>query len=146
MRSTLIRRFATPVSTPTANSIARSSTSKPAAPSSDPPREPASQQSRLSPRTKRAGSKSAPLSLEHFLLRSRVLNLYRTIARAIYQIPDKHARREYMEHCKGEFRRNRDVTDTSQIRYLASEGSSQWSSIRRYIEELGARSQQLRGK
>lgn len=82
------------------------------------------------------GTRPPPLSLEHFLLRSRVLNLYRTIVRAIYQIPDKDARRDPIAHAKHEFARNKDVRDTAQIRYLASTGKAEWDGMRRYIDEL----------
>lgn len=82
-----------------------------------------------------------PLSLEHFLLRSRVLTLYRTILRAIYRIPDKDARRDPVNHAKNEFARNKNVRETAQIRYLVSTGKAEWDGMRRYIEELA-----LRGK
>lgn len=84
------------------------------------------------------------LSLEHFLLRSRVLSLYRTIIRAIYQIPDASERREPIAHARGEFLRNKNVTDTAQIRYLASTGKAEWDGMRRYVEGLAARGQALR--
>jgi hypothetical protein len=77
-----------------------------------------------------------PLSLEHFLLRSRVLNLYRTIIRAIYQIPDKDMRKDPVAHAKAEFGRNKDVRETAQIRYLVSTGKAEWDGMRRYIDEL----------
>lgn len=80
--------------------------------------------------------RTPPLSLEHFLLRSRVLNLYRTIIRAIYQIPDKDARKDPVAHAKNEFARNKDVRDTAQIRYLVSTGKAEWDGMRRYIDEL----------
>lgn len=82
---------------------------------------------------------SQTLSLEHFLLRSRVLNLYRTILRAIYKIPDKDARRDPVAHAKSEFARNKDVRETAQIRYLVSTGKAEWDGMRRYIDELATR-------
>lgn len=94
-----------------------------------PPSTPASK-----PRTLK--NRPPPLSLEHFLLRSRVLHLYRTIIRAIYQIPDKDARKDPIAHAKHEFARNKDVRDTAQIRYLASTGKAEWDGMRRYIDEL----------
>lgn len=80
-----------------------------------------------------------PLSLEHFLLRSRVLNLYRTIVRSIYSIPDRDARRDPIAHAKGEFARNRNVTEAEQIRYLVSTGKAEWDGMRRYVEEMAIR-------
>lgn len=87
---------------------------------------------------------SPSLSLEHFLLRSRVLALYRTIVRAIYSIPDPDARRDPLAHAKGEFARNRAVRDAGQIRYLVSTGKAEWDGMRRYVEELAARGRYLR--
>lgn len=117
MRQTLIRRLATPVASP-----------RPSTPN-------LSSAHRSTP-TKR---KLPALSLEHFLLRSRVVGLYRTIVRAIYQIPDSEDRKGPMKHVKDEFSRNKHVTDTAQIRYLASTGKAEWDGMRRYVEELAMR-------
>ncbi|KAK5943213.1 hypothetical protein PMZ80_004219 [Knufia obscura] len=140
MRSTLIRRLATPVSNPTAASLRTGVTSAPsssttAPPAASPPDAP------QSPVTTRPRRKAPALSLEHFLLRSRVLGLYRNITRAVYRIPDADARREPMAHAKGEFMRNKDVRDTGQIRYLVSTGKAEWDTMRRYVEELAMRAQ-----
>lgn len=88
------------------------------------------------PRSASKKNRPPPLSLEHFLLRSRVIGLYRTIMRAIYQIPDKQMRKDPVAHAKAEFARNKDVRDTAQIRYLASTGKAEWDGMRRYIDEL----------
>lgn len=80
------------------------------------------------------------LSLERFLLRARVLKLYRTIIRAIYQIPDRTARKDPVAHAKGEFARNRNVQESEQIRYLVSTGKAEWEGMRRYVEEMAMRS------
>lgn len=88
------------------------------------------------PRVSAKKNRPPPLSLEHFLLRSRVIGLYRTIIRAIYQIPDKQMRKDPVAHAKSEFARNKDVRDTAQIRYLASTGKAEWDGMRRYIDEL----------
>lgn len=117
MRPTLLLRYATPVSSPATTKATAAKASTKARPKR---REP-------------------PLSLEHFLLRSRVLNLYRTIVRAIYQIPDKDARRDPIAHAKGEFARNKDVKETEQIRYLVSTGKAEWDGMRRYVEEMAIR-------
>lgn len=133
MRPTLVRRFATPISIPAA-SIARSTKSSASSSSTQPP-----SPSSPSPSKLRTKNREAPLSLEHFLLRSRVLNLYRTIVRAIYQIPDPDARKDPIAHAKGEFSRNRNVRDKDQIRYLVSTGKAEWDGMRRYVEELAMR-------
>lgn len=122
-----MRLFATPLS---ANLIPASRAAQP-------------QSSKLSVSTK-TKRKLPSLSLEHFLLRSRVLSLYRTIIRAIYQIPDASERKEPIAHAKGEFSRNKSVTDTAQIRYLASTGKAEWDGMRRYVEGLAARGRALR--
>lgn len=128
MRATIARRLATPVSDSAAASIAKRSTQSTASPTPKP----------RTTRVKTANRKPS-LSLEHFLLRSRVISLYRTIVRAIYQIPDKGARRDPVAHAKGEFSRNKDVTDTEQIRYLVSTGKAEWDGMRRYVDEMAMR-------
>lgn len=120
MRRTLVR-LANPVLHNPAIPQSQTTTTKP----------PASSSSRLKQK-----SRAPPLSLEHFLLRSRVLILYRTILRAIYAIPDPEARKDPVAHAKAEFMRNKDVRDTAQIRYLASTGKAEWDGMRRYIDEL----------
>ena len=133
IRSTVIRRLAAPESTPAAtNRRARSDKASEEASTS-------SATSSKSPNSRRPLPKAPPLSLEHFLLRSRVLNLYRTIVRAIYQIPDPDARKEPIAHAKEEFARNKNVKDTAQIRYLVSTGKAEWDGMRRYVEELAMR-------
>lgn len=124
-----MRLFATPLS---ANPVPASRAVQP-------------QISRVNAHTSTSIKRKLPnLSLEHFLLRSRVLSLYRTIVRAIYQIPDASERREPIAHAKGEFLRNKGVTDTAQIRYLASTGKAEWDGMRRYVEGLAARGRALR--
>ena len=138
MRPTLVRRLATPISSTGAvnlrtglrSAVSSSKAASAAFSDSD------ATQPLVRTRAKRKGS---PLSLEHFLLRSRVLGLYRNITRAIYQIPDADARREPMAHAKGEFMRNKDVTEAARIRYLASTGKAEWDGMRRYVEELAMR-------
>jgi hypothetical protein len=76
-----------------------------------------------------------PLSLEHFLLRSRVLSLYRSIARSLYTLPaDK--RRESLAYARGEFERNKHERDAGKIRYLISTGKGEWESMERYVREM----------
>jgi hypothetical protein len=61
----------------------------------------------------RAPSKKLPptLSLDHFLQRSRVLALYRTILRGTKNIQDTQTRDETRKFARDEFERHRGVTD-----------------------------------
>lgn len=123
MHGTLVRRLAAPVSHLPATTIVKQSNSP---------------QAIRRPRTRTLQS-AEPLSLERFLLRSRVLKLYRTILRAIYQIPNKDARKDPVSHAKGEFARNRNIQESEQIRYLVSTGKAEWDGMRRYVEEMAVR-------
>lgn len=79
-----------------------------------------------------------PLSLEHFLQRQRALGLYRTILRSLFRIP-KDGRAEPIAWARGEFERNRNVKDVTQIRYLISTGKTEFEGMSRYVDELAAR-------
>lgn len=87
-------------------------------------------------RTTRLNTKP-PISLEHFLQRSRVLSLYRTIIRSIFRIP-KPKRSEPLAYARGEFERNKHVQDLTQIRYLVSTGKTEFETMGRYIDEMAA--------
>ncbi|KAH8906366.1 complex 1 LYR protein [Coniochaeta sp. PMI_546] len=76
------------------------------------------------------------LSLDHFLQRSRVLSLYRTIIRATRRIQDPTTRAETRKFARDEFERHRQVTDLDHIRYLLSTGKTEWESMERYIDGL----------
>jgi hypothetical protein len=78
------------------------------------------------------------LTLEHFLIRQRVLSLYRSIVRAIYSIPSDQ-RAEPLRYAKGEFERNWHVTDVGQIRYLVSTGKTEFDGLRRIFDELAVK-------
>lgn len=85
-----------------------------------------------------AGKKKPALTLEHFLLRQRVLGLYRTIARALTALPrDSAQRRELRAHARAEFERHREVADAGKIRYLVSTGKTEFDGMKRYLEEMG---------
>ena len=86
----------------------------------------------------RSGRRPPPLSLEHFIQRQRVLGLWRTILRSLYKIP-KDTRGEPIAYARGEFERNKHVSDVSQIRYLISTGKVEFDSMQRYIDELASR-------
>ena len=80
---------------------------------------------RLSPR-------KPPLSLDHFLIRQRVLALYRSIMRACFKIPPP-TREEMKAYAREEFGRHRDVEDLRKIRYLLSTGKAELDKLRGQI-------------
>ncbi|KIP12025.1 hypothetical protein PHLGIDRAFT_62861 [Phlebiopsis gigantea 11061_1 CR5-6] len=55
------------------------------------------------------------LTLKHFILKQRVINLYRQAARACRTIPDRQTRRETLSWIRIEFERNRYIHDTAVI-------------------------------
>ena len=85
----------------------------------------------------RPGDKPAPLSLDHFLQRQRVIHLYRDIVRSLYRHTISPQREESVAYAKGEFMRNKDVKEVEQVRYLISTGKAEWDGMRRGIEDLG---------
>ncbi|KAK4152197.1 hypothetical protein C8A00DRAFT_44698 [Chaetomidium leptoderma] len=78
----------------------------------------------------------APLSLEHFIQRTRVLSFYRSILRNTRRIADPTTRAETRKFARDEFERHRGVTDLGHIRYLLSTGKTEWDSMERYIDGL----------
>ena len=84
-------------------------------------------------------SQTPPLSLESFIQRQRVLSLYRTILRSIFEIPKSPNRSETIGYARVEFERNRHVEDVTQIRYLISTGKTEFEKMERYIHELASR-------
>jgi len=76
------------------------------------------------------------ISLDHFLQRGRALSLWRTIVRGSRRIADPNSREEILRFARDEFKRNKEVKDITQIRYLISTGKTQWESMERYIEGL----------
>ncbi|KAK7999349.1 hypothetical protein PG990_011949, partial [Apiospora arundinis] len=75
----------------------------------------------------------ATLSLDHFLQRTKVLALYRTILRGTGHIKDATTKAETRSFARAEFERHRGVTDLSHIRYLLSTGKTEWETMERYI-------------
>lgn len=71
------------------------------------------------------------LSLGDFLLRQRVISLWREVIRTTHKIPQgSSTRTEMKQFAREEFERNRAVTDSAQIRYLVSTGKTQLDEIR----------------
>ncbi|ETI29189.1 hypothetical protein G647_01642, partial [Cladophialophora carrionii CBS 160.54] len=80
--------------------------------------------------------KPAPLSLDHFIQRQRVIHLYRDILRSIYRHMLSPQRDESVAYAKGEFARNKDVKEIERIRYLISTGKAEWDGLRRSVEGM----------
>lgn len=79
-------------------------------------------------------------TLAQFLLRSRVLALYRSTVRATNQIPHNSPTRiEMKRFAREEFERHRAVTDESKIRYLLSTGKTEFEKMERYVLEQAPR-------
>ena len=75
-------------------------------------------------------------TLAQFLLRSRVIALYRSIVRAINQIPSTSPTRAEMQaFAREEFERNRAVKDETKIRFLLSAGKVEFEKMERYVME-----------
>lgn len=80
-----------------------------------------------------ASNKSLPaFNLSDFLLRQRVIGLWRDIIRMIQQIPKEDSTRKEMRgFARDEFERNRGATDPVQIRYLVSTGKTQLDQMKK---------------
>ncbi|KAL1974321.1 hypothetical protein VTN31DRAFT_4525 [Thermomyces dupontii] len=76
------------------------------------------------------------LTLDQFIQRRRVLGLWREIVRDIYRIPKSTTRTELLDYARTEFKRNKNVQDATQIRYLLSTGRSEYEGMKRYIDQL----------
>lgn len=63
------------------------------------------------------------LTLKHFILKQRVINLYRQAVRACRSIPDPHTRKETLSWIRAEFERNRHLSDTDLIEDKLSVGT-----------------------
>ena len=70
---------------------------------------------------------------QKFLLRSRVLSLYRSILRGTGRIVDATTREETRRFARAEFERHRGVEDSGHVRYLLSTGKTEWEGLERYI-------------
>ncbi|KDQ63789.1 hypothetical protein JAAARDRAFT_121012 [Jaapia argillacea MUCL 33604] len=55
------------------------------------------------------------LTLKHFILKFKVLSLYRLAIRSSRCIPDPNARKETVAWIRAEFERNRHISDTTLI-------------------------------
>ena len=71
----------------------------------------------------------SPLSLDHFLLRQRVLGFYRTVVRACYKLPAE-SRADMLEFARLEFESRKEENDLRKIRYLLSTGKAEFDRVR----------------
>jgi hypothetical protein len=86
-----------------------------------------------------ARKKKPILNLDQFIQRSKTLALWREIMRAVYRIPPSATRDEMRQFARAEFEQHRQVTDQQHIRYLVSNGKTQFDAMRRYVDELVGR-------
>ncbi|XVF63616.1 hypothetical protein PTKIN_Ptkin09bG0100900 [Pterospermum kingtungense] len=68
------------------------------------------------------------LDLQDFLLRARVLKLYRQALRIARRAPD-HSRAELRQVIRQEMENNRDCKDKQKIRFLISEGTERLKGL-----------------
>ncbi|KAF8468893.1 hypothetical protein BDZ91DRAFT_77671 [Kalaharituber pfeilii] len=76
-------------------------------------------------------------TLKQFILRGRVLGLYREILRTLRHISTTNPilLHELRAYARGEFERNKSVREESRIRFLLSTGRQELNQMRRYIGE-----------
>lgn len=89
-----------------------------------------------STRSSRIPSTKPPLSLDHFLLRQRVISLYRTIIRACHKIPPP-TREEMKKFAREEFEQHKAVEDLRKIRYLLSTGKTDFERLGKQVSGMG---------
>lgn len=89
-----------------------------------------------STRTSRLPASKPPLSLDHFLLRQRVISLYRTIIRACHKMPPQ-TRDEMQRYAREEFEQQKTVEDLRKIRYLLSTGKTEFERLGKQVSGMG---------
>ena len=73
-------------------------------------------------------------TLQHFLLRSSALNLYRQYVRVSRMAPDAAGRSSLMDEVRREFSARRDVHDVATIKYLVSDGVSRLTQLKNMLQ------------
>ncbi|KAM6324584.1 LYR motif-containing protein 2 [Aegotheles albertisi] len=76
----------------------------------------------------------AALTLKQFLRRQQVLQLYRSILRAVRQVPAEADRRYLKDWAREEFRRNKDATEEDAIRMMITQGNMQLQELQRTLK------------
>lgn len=71
-----------------------------------------------------------------FLLRQKVMSLWRRILRDTCRIEDPKLRAETRETAKHEFVRNKDIKEVDKIKYFTATGKTEWEVASRYIDGL----------
>ncbi|KAG9234658.1 complex 1 protein [Amylocarpus encephaloides] len=77
-----------------------------------------------------------PIDLDHFILRGRVISLYRAIIRRCRTIPSPDTQAEMLEMARVEFQRQKDVASADQIRYLLSTGKAEFERSMKFVDGL----------
>ncbi|TID23071.1 hypothetical protein E2P81_ATG02190 [Venturia nashicola] len=86
-------------------------------------------------RPKKRLDKGPLLTLEHFLQKKKALNLWREIVRALNKIPTSSTRAELHRFARGEFERQKDVTDI----YSGRPANAQEKAlIQKYRNKMGS--------
>ncbi|XVE69671.1 hypothetical protein DITRI_Ditri10aG0009700 [Diplodiscus trichospermus] len=76
------------------------------------------------------------LDLQDFLLRARVLKLYRQALRTARRAPE-HSRAELKQVIRQEMESNRDCKDKQRIRFLISEGTDRLKGLTEMLDMQG---------
>ncbi|GAB4827637.1 hypothetical protein Ancab_034522 [Ancistrocladus abbreviatus] len=74
--------------------------------------------------------------LQDFILRARVLKLYRQALRTSRRAPS-HARDELKQTIRQEMEKNRDCNDKQRIRFLLSEGLERLKALDKMLDMQG---------
>ncbi|KMS95353.1 hypothetical protein BVRB_009000 [Beta vulgaris subsp. vulgaris] len=77
-----------------------------------------------------------PLDLQSFILRARVLKLYRQALRTASRAPN-HSRVELQQTIREEIEKNRDCQDKQKIRFLISEGKERVKCLDEMLDMQG---------
>ncbi|KAL8211512.1 hypothetical protein R6Q57_005949 [Mikania cordata] len=79
---------------------------------------------------------AASFDLQTFILRARVLKLYRQALRVTKRAPE-HSKGELMQTIRDEMEKNRDCNDKQKIRYLISEGMERLKGLDEMLDMQG---------
>nr|XP_043631666.1 uncharacterized protein LOC122603113 [Erigeron canadensis]XP_043631667.1 uncharacterized protein LOC122603113 [Erigeron canadensis] len=79
---------------------------------------------------------AVPFDLQTFILRARVLKLYRQALRVAKRAPG-HSKGELMQTIRQEMENNRDCNDRQRVRYLISEGMERLKRLDEMLDMQG---------
>ncbi|KAK7547570.1 hypothetical protein IWX49DRAFT_578587 [Phyllosticta citricarpa] len=80
--------------------------------------------------------KGSVLGFDQFIQRQRVISFWREIVRALHKVPPSPTRDELRQYARTEFERHKHVKDLTHIRYLLSNGKTEFDMMKRYINEM----------